>query len=125
VHPRSKRACALAALVAVVSPTAVGLALAIHLLSDHHHAGASPDHAGAEMALHGHAHVEGTPPHGHPILRSVAAPLPGRILVPPAAFVGDAPEVVLGDPLGRRGLWGDGPTHDPPPRRVAPAILRI
>jgi hypothetical protein len=125
VHPQPRRAYALTALVAFLSPPAAGLALAIHLVIDHHHEGASPDDAGVEIALHGHDHIEGTPPHGHPILRSVAAPLPGRILVPPAAFVGDAPEVVLGDALGRRGLWGDGPTHDPPPRRVAPAILRI
>jgi hypothetical protein len=58
---------------------------------------------GNAIALHGHAHIEGTP----------------------AAFVGDAPEVILGDPLGRRGLWGNDPTHDPHPRRVAPPILRI
>jgi hypothetical protein len=125
VHPQPRRAFALTALVALLSPPAVGLALAIHLLSDHHHEGASPDNAGVEIALHGHAHIEGTPPHGHPIVGSAATPLPGRILVPPAALVGDAPEVILGDPLGRRGLWGDDPTRDPPPRRMAPPILRI
>jgi hypothetical protein len=58
----------------------------MHLLGDHHHEGASPDNAGVEIALHGHAHIEGTPPHGHPILGSVVAPLPGRILVPLAAW---------------------------------------
>jgi hypothetical protein len=98
--------------------------LAIHLQSHDHHA-ASPANAGVEIALHGHAHIEGTPPHGHPLLGSVAAPLPGRVLAPLAAFVGDAPELILGDPLGRRARSGYGPTHDPPPRRAAPRILRI
>ena len=125
VHPQPRRAFALTALVALLSPPAVGSALAIHLLSDHHQDGASPDNAGVEIALHGHAHIEGTPPHGHPIVGSAATPLPGRILVPPAALVGDAPEVILGDPLGRRGLSGDDTTRDPPPRRMAPPILRI
>jgi hypothetical protein len=124
VRPHPSRACALTALVALLSPSAIGLALALHLLSHDHHA-ASADSAGAEIALHGHAHVEGTPPHGHPIPASVAAPLPGRVLAPLAAFVGESPELILGDPLGRRALSGYGPTHDPPPRRAGPPILRI
>ena len=124
MQPQARRAFALTALGALLSPPAVGLALAVHLLSDHHHEGASLDNAGVEIALHGHAHIEGTPPHGHPIVGSVAAPLPDRILVPPARVVGDAPEVVLGDPLGRRGR---GATARPTTRlhAEAPSILRI
>jgi len=124
VHPHPRRAYALTALVALLSPPAVGLALAIHLLSHDNHA-ASPANAGVEIALHGHAHVEGTPPHGHPIVGGAAAPLPGRILLPLAAFVANAPEFNPDDPLGRRALSGYGPTHDPPPRRAGPPILRI
>ena len=124
VRPHPRRAYALTALVAFLSPFAVGLGLAVHLMSHDHHA-ASVDHAGAEIALHGHAHIEGTPPHGHPLLGSVAAPLPGRVLAPLVAFVGESPELILGDPLGRRALSGYGPTHDPPPRPAAPPILRI
>jgi hypothetical protein len=124
VHPHPRRAYALTALVAFLSPSAVGLGLAVHLLSHDHHAG-SVGHAGAEIALHGHAHIEGTPPHGHPMLGSVAAPLPARVQAPLATFVADAREPIPGDPLGRRALSGFGPTHDPPPRRAAPPILRI
>jgi hypothetical protein len=101
------------------------LVLSVHVLSDHHDGAAAAEGAGVEIALHGHAHVEGTPPHGHPVVASVAASLPGRMLVPVAAFLGDAPEAVVGDPLGRRALSWDGPLDDPPPRRAAPPILRI
>lgn len=120
-----KPAQAVTALVALLSPSAVGLVLSVHLLSGHHNPAAAAESVGVEIALHGHAHVEGTPPHAHPLVGSVAAPLPGRILVPSAAFLADAPEALLGDPLGRRALFWDRPMDDPPPRRAAPAILRI
>ncbi len=120
-------AFALPALLALSSSPTIGWSVTLHLTTDDHHSGGSPDHDGAlglEMALHGHAHAEGTPAHGHPFLGSVAAPIPGKLLLV-AATIGDAPEVVLAETSARRLLSEAGRTHDPPPRVEAPSVLRI
>ncbi len=78
-----------------------------------------------EMALHGHVHEEGTPPHWHPLLTSVAVPIPGRLLLTIGTMVGDAPEAVVTVASGSRLLSSRGPTHDPPPRYESVSVLRI
>jgi hypothetical protein len=125
VHLHPRRAGAVTALVALLSPPAFGLALAAHLLVDDHHAGAPAGDSGVELALHGHAHVTGTPSHGHPLVWSAAPVLPSGILAPLAVCPGDLADTALRDPLERRALSWDGPNQDPPPRRAAPPILRI
>jgi len=123
-----KRALAVATLLALASSSAVGWAVAFHLATDDHHRGGSSDHddiAGLDMVLHGHAHGEGTPAHGHPLLTRVAAPIPGKLLLSIGVMVGDAPEVVVAATSGRRPLSLRGPTHDPPPPLESAAVLRI
>jgi len=119
---------AVTALLALVSPSAVGWAVAFHLTVDHHHDGGSSDHddvVGLDMVLYGHAHDEGTPAHGHPLLTSVASPIPGKLLLLIGAMVGDVPDVVVIATCGLRLLLLRGPTHDPPPRLESASILRI
>lgn len=123
-----KRVFAATALLVLSSSWVVGWSLEVHLAADDHHGVGSPDdggRSGLEMALHGHAHAEGTPAHGHPVLGSVAAPIPRKPLVLIAAMIGDAPEVTLAGCSGRRLFLQAGPTHDPPPRPQAVSILRI
>jgi len=118
---------AVGALLAFGSSSAVGWALAFHLATDDHHDG-RPSHnegvVGLDMVLHGHAHGEGTSAHGHPLLTSVGAPIPGKLLLLIGAMVGGTPEVVAVATSGRRLLSARGPTHDPPPRESA-SVLRI
>lgn len=123
-----RRAFAVTALLALSSSWAVGWSAALHVATDHHHDGDSPDHDGApglEMVLHGHAHTEGTPAHRHPVVGSAAVPVPGKLLVFVSAMSGDVPEVVTGDSSCLRLLSQGGPTHDPPPRLEAFSVLRI
>lgn len=122
-----RRALAVAMLATLASSSAAGWAVAFHLAADDHHGGASPHNDGIavlELALHGHAHDGSTPAHGHPLLTSNPAPLPGKPLVLIPAALGDAPELAAGSP----GLWPllpSGPTHDPPPRAASRPVLRI
>lgn len=126
-HPL-KRALAVGALLALASSSAVGWAVAFHVATDDHHGGGPSHHdgvVGLDLVLHGHAHDEGTPAHGHPFLTSVPAPIPAKQLLLIAAMVGDAPEVVVALTSGRRRPSSRGPTHDPPPRLESPSVLRI
>jgi hypothetical protein len=119
---------AVSALLALASSSAVGWSVALHLATDDHHGGGSPPHGDAvclEIALHGHAHNEGSPAHGHPLLISVAAPIPGKLLLLIGAMVGDAPEAVMVATSGRQLLSQGRPTHGPPPRLEAVSVLRI
>ena len=114
-------------LLALVSSSAIGWAVVFHLATDDHHGGGSSHHDGAvglDMVLHGHAHGEGTPAHGHPLLTSAAAPIPGKLLLLMGAMVGDAPEVVAPATPGRL-LWQSGSTHDPPGGLETVSVLRI
>ncbi len=123
-----KRALAVAGLLALASSSVVGWTVALHLATDDHHRDGSSHHAGAvglEMALHGHAHDERTPAHGHPLVTSVTAPIPGKPLLLIGAIVGDAPHVVVAATSGRPLLSQSGPTHDPPPRLESASVLRI
>ena len=117
------RALAAVGLLALSSSSMAGWSVALHLATDDHH-----DHGGTsglEMALHGHVHDEGTPPHWHPLLPSVAAPIPGKLLLTIGAMVGNTPEVVVTVNSGPRLLPSRGPTHDPPPRYESISVLRI
>ena len=67
---------------------------------------------------------EGTPAHGHPLLTSAVAPIPGKLLLRMGAMVGDAPEVVAPATPGRL-LWQSGSTHDPPGGLETASVLRI
>jgi len=121
-----KRAWAVTALLAVASPVALTVAVALHLADDHldgsaHHGGARD----LETVLHGHTHDKGTAPHGHPFLTSDPAPMPAKQQLLVAARVGDAPEPVVPVTSGRRLPAAGGPTHDPPGRVAAPSVLRI
>jgi hypothetical protein len=116
------------ALLAVASPWLVGAGLAFHHVTDDHHAAEPPTSRGAldlATVLHGHAHAEGTPEHGHPFAGSVAAPLPGKQLLLIGAMIGDVPEIVGGETPRRPLLSRAGPTRDPPPRFEAVPVLRI
>lgn len=117
----------MSALLALVSPSAAGWAVAVHLAIDDHH-GRGSSHRdglrGLNMMLHGHAHGEGTPPHGHPLLTRGAAPVPGRLLLLVSAMIGDAPEGVAITSSSRL-LLQSGPNHDPPAAREAVSVLRI
>jgi len=115
-------------LLALASSSAVSWAVAFHLASEDHHLGGSSHQdgvAGLDMVVHGHAHGEGIPAHGHPLVTSVAAPIPGKLLLLIGAMVGDAPEVVAAAASGRRPLSPRGPTHDPPLRHESVPVLRI
>jgi hypothetical protein len=123
-----KRALAVTALLSVSSSWALGWSVAFHLASDDHHDDDSSHHdaaLGLEMALHGHRHAQETPAHEHPGVSSVAAQVPGRLLLLIGTMVGNAPEVVFAEMPGRQLLSEAGPTHDPPPRLSAVSVLRI
>jgi len=77
------------------------------------------------MAAHGHLHAEGTPAHGHPVVVSVAAPIPGRLSLLTPAMTGNAPETAFAAVSGRGLAQQAGPNHDPPPRGASVSILRI
>jgi len=127
VRPSLKRAFAVTALLALSSPSAIGWLLTFHLATGDHNDGHASNHTGVvglEMAMHGHAHNEGTPAHGHPFVGSVAAPIPGKLLLLLGSLIGDAQEVMVAETSGRRLLLKVGPTHDPP-RIEAVTILRI
>ena len=123
-----KRAFVVSVLLAMASSSAAGWSVALHLaIDDHHSEDRSHDGGvlGLEMALHGHAHTEGTPPHGHPVIASVAAPIPAKLLLLMGAMLGDAPERVATATSGRRARLQAGPTHDPPGALEAVSVLRI
>jgi len=117
------------ALLALSTSWAAGRAVAFHLATDDHHGGhAASDRGGVrelEMAIHGHAHSEGTPAHSHSVVSSVATPVPSRLSLLAPAMTGDAPEAVLTAASGRRLPSQAGPNHDPPPCGVSVSILRI
>src|SRR5207244_1508127 len=122
-----KRAVAVAAMVAFSSSWAVGWSAVLHVAADHHHDVDSPDHEGAlglQMVMHGHAHIQGTRAHSHPVVARAAIPVSGKLIVSVSAMIGDVPEAVWGEASGRRLLSQGGPTHDPPPR-PAVSVLRI
>lgn len=122
------RGLAVTALLAVSSSWAGAWSSAFHVATEHHHDGDSPDHDGAlglQMVLHGHAHADGTPAHRHPVVASVAVPVPGKLLMWVSVMIGDAPEGVRGEISGRRLLAQRGRTHDPPPCPEAFSVLRI
>ena len=106
---------------------ALVVSAALHVATDHHHDGDSPDHEGAlglQMVLHGHAHTEGAQAHSHPLIGNAAIPVSGKLIVSASAMIGDVPEVVWAETSGLRLLSQGGPTHDPPPR-TAFSVLRI
>jgi hypothetical protein len=115
------------ALLAVASSWVVGGAVAFHYGTHDDHAGGPARHSGLDLAtvVHGHAHTEGTPEHGHPFAGTMAAPLPGKQLLLIGAMIGDAPEIVGGETTRRPLLLRAGPTRDPPPRFEAVPVLRI
>ena len=116
------------ALLALSASWAAGWAVAFHLATDDHHGHDPSDRGGVrelEMAIHGHAHSEGTPAHSHSVVSSVAPPVPSRLSLLAPAMTGDAPQAVLTAASGRRLPSQAGPNHDPPPRGVSVSILRI
>lgn len=116
-----------ATLLAWPASWALGWSTALHLAEDHHQESApSNEHAvGLELALHGHSHSQGTPSHGHPLVTSVAAPLPGKVFAASLAAVGCGSGLVPTSDFAGRLLSPSGPTHDPPPRLPAFSVLRI
>ena len=128
VRRRLGRALVVAALLAQGASWAAGWAVALHLASDDHGGRASSEGGGAlglQMAAHGHLHAEGTPAHGHPVVGSVPAPMPGRVSLLAPAMTGNAPETACAALSGRRLAPRAGPSHDPPPRGTSVSILRI
>jgi len=116
------------ALLALSTSWAAGWALAFHLATDDHHGHEASDRGGVrelEMAIHGHAHSEGTPAHSHTVVSSVATHVASRLSLLAPAMTGDDPEAVLTAASGRRLPSQAGPNHDPPPRGVSVSILRI
>lgn len=103
------------------------VAVAAHLLADDHHEHEPGAEAtGLAVALHGHAHDDDVPDHGHPFVGSVAGPVPGQDVLSLPAMVGLEPETPAAFLRGR-GPWArprEAPSHDPPPRLEA-EILRI
>jgi len=123
-----RRALAVSVLLAIVSSSAAGWAVAFHLAIDDDHGSGSSHHdglLGLDMVLHGHAHGERTPAHEHPLLTSAAAAIPGKLLLLMGSMVGDAPERVATPTLSRRLLLQGGPTHDLAGLREAVTVLRI
>lgn len=122
------RAVAAVALVTLsVSPMLCWTAV-FHAVADNHHRRASTGRGDAvrlDLALHGHGHDDGTPPHRHPLLVSGTTPLPGRALVLAGAMNGGAPEVPRLAPPRLRLLSPPGSAHDPPPRFATPSVLRV
>jgi hypothetical protein len=111
--------------MALSSPLIVW-AVAFHIASHHHHVASSGEsQVGLQLALHGHEHDGDTPAHGHPLIASVAGPIPAKHLLLIAFTAGDAPEVVAATASGRRPWSSIGPTHDPPPRAESFSVLRI
>ena len=128
VRRRLGRSLVVAALLAQGASWATGWAVALHLASDDHarHAPSDGGRAlGLQMAAHGHLHAEGTPAHGHPVVGSVAAPIPGRPLLLAPAMTGNAPETACAALSGSRLAPRAGPNHDPPRRGTSISILRI
>lgn len=114
-------------LLVLASSAAAGWAMAFHVADDHHGGGSPQDDgvAGLEIALHGHAHDKGAPPHGHPFVTCGPAPIPARHELLIVAMVGDAAESVIALSFGRRLPASRGSPHDPPPWRESPSVLRI
>jgi hypothetical protein len=119
-----RRLSAVAALAALLCPVVLGWAVALHH-AGHDEADDAGSGAGIELALHGHSHVEGTPAHGHPVVGSVAAPLPERAVVVLAAFVGPSAALDPADLAKGRVQSGQRRPHDRPPRPPGTSILRI
>ena len=121
------RVLAVAMLAALPSSSVAGWAVAFHLAEPDHHTRPAQHRdgiAGLELALHGHAHEQGTPAHGHPLLTGGPARIPGKqILVIPAVLADAAELPAVG--RGFRPLVSGGPTHDPPPRPASRPVLRI
>jgi len=116
------------ALLALSASWAAGWAVAFHLATDDHHGHAASDRGGVrelEMAIHGHAHSEGTPAHSHSVVSSVATPVPSRLSLLALAMTGHAPDAVVTPASGRRLPSQAGPNHDPPARGASVSILRI
>lgn len=123
-----RRAFALAALLALASPTLVGWFVALHLATGHGDevtAREGLDPSGLEVVVHGHTHVEGTPTHGHPLLRGVGASVPVVLLVQLCALTPAAAESFSFDLPRSLPLSSIGPTVERPPRATAFSVLRI
>lgn len=122
------RAFAALALAALPSASVLSWTAALHAADGEHHRGASTRPADAlrlDLALHGHGHDDGTPPHGHPLLLGGATPLPGRTLLLAEATLGAAPEIPgLVSPRLRL-LSLAGSAHDPPRCFATPSVLRV
>jgi len=77
------------------------------------------------MAAHGHVHAAETPAHGHPVVGSVAAPIPGRLSPLSPAKHWNNPASVFTTAWSRRQAAPAGPNHDPPSRGATVSVLRI
>jgi hypothetical protein len=122
-----RRATALAILAALVSSSVAGWGVAFHVTEPDHHGGShhSDDIAGLDVALHGHAHDSGTPPHGdHPLVTSGPARIPAKLILAIPLVPGAAAELLAAGAGIRQRLAG-GPTHDPPARLASRLVLRI
>jgi hypothetical protein len=118
---------AVATLVALAASAMTGWAVAFHLTDPDHHVGSARHHDGIPglvLVLHGHAHEQDTPAHGHPLLTSSPARVSGRQVLVMPVLLGEA-TVLLAAGAGMRALPIPGPTHDPPPRPLLRPVLRI
>ena len=126
---RRRPAYALTALLALVAPTVIGFSIALHLATDDHHGAAEShedDSVDLEMALHGHAHLQGTPSHGHPLLRSAGAATPAATNLVMSAILGGAPAARLFGSPDQHLLACVRPALERPPKPPkTTAILRI
>lgn len=87
----SVRSIAAVALVALLTPLAVGATVALHL-ADHHRA---HEHVHrADVAAHGHGHEVGTPDHDHELVLTAAAV---QLQKPPVLRDGHAAARQLGE----------------------------
>lgn len=124
------RAVAAIALATLCSTSALAWAATLHAAIDHPHRDGAEHHGRTirldlALALHGHAHEDGTAPHDHPVLVSGATPLPGRAFLLIGATIGGVPEPAA-IVLPRLGLpSAGGPTHDPPSPADAVSVLRV